>query len=193
MDDSLILQRLRQGDKNAFKDLFDKYFDALLITALQYCKEPSDAHDIVQEVFVTFWENNQYAKMNNDVALRGYLFKAVRNRCIDKLSSQKRLQNRLEAYAYLQKEAQEEVLLSSEEKSFDLTKKLQALPPQTLKVVEMVYFKQKKQKEVALEMDLSPNTVRNQLVRAIKILRKSLSIDKIGVVEKCKSTSLNYD
>lgn len=183
MDDSLILQRLRLGDKSAFKDLFDKYFDGLLVMALQFCKEPSDAHDIVQEIFVAFWENNQYNKMNNDVALRGYLFKAVRNRCIDKLGAQKRLQSKLEAYAYLQKEAAGEAF-PAEEKSFDLIKKLQSLPPQTLKVVEMVYFGQKKQKEVALEMDLSPNTVRNQLVRAIKILRKSLAIDKMRVVEK---------
>ncbi|MRG47680.1 sigma-70 family RNA polymerase sigma factor [Chitinophaga sp. SYP-B3965] len=179
MDDSLILQRLRQGDKSAFKDLFDKYFDALLITALQYCKEPNDAQDIVQEVFVAFWENNQFDKMINDAALRGYLFKTLRNKCLDKLDAQKRLQHNLDAYAYCQREDTEEFTLEAPGPMWhDLAKGLKMLPPQTLKVVQMVYFNQKKQKEAAYELDLSPNTIRNQLVRAMRLLRKNLEAGK---------------
>ncbi|SIO41778.1 RNA polymerase sigma factor [Chitinophaga niabensis] len=177
MDDSLILQRLRQGDKGAFKDLFDKYFDALLITALQYCKEPNDAEDVVQEVFVAFWENSQFEKMINDAALRGYLFKTLRNKCLDKLEAQKRLQTNLDAYAYCQRESGIEPSSSLEAPPpmwLELAKGLKMLPPQTLKVVQMVYFNQKKQKEAAYELALSPNTVRNQLVRAMKLLRKNL-------------------
>lgn len=66
------------------KQLFDKYAKNLCLYAMNYLPTRADAEDIVQDIFMHFWEKdtNRFA---DEKAAKVYLFNSVRNACIDKL------------------------------------------------------------------------------------------------------------
>jgi RNA polymerase sigma-70 factor (ECF subfamily) len=50
--DLALVQRTQQGDRSAFRALFDKYHRRVFAVSLAVVKNPQDAHDVVQEAFV---------------------------------------------------------------------------------------------------------------------------------------------
>ena len=54
-----IIEALRAGNEICIKMMFDKYYRSLCVYALKYVPTLEDAEDIVQNVFVTFWENKK--------------------------------------------------------------------------------------------------------------------------------------
>ena len=70
-----IIEALRAGNEICIKMMFDKYYRSLCVYALKYVPTLEDAEDIVQNVFVTFWENKKGGQFEG--SLRAYLFGAV--------------------------------------------------------------------------------------------------------------------
>ncbi len=58
MDESILIERLRQNDRKAYADLFDGYFDKLFVFALNMVFREDVANDIVQEVFIAIYEKS---------------------------------------------------------------------------------------------------------------------------------------
>ena len=58
-EELLIFNRMRQGDPSALEYFFQKYMELLYYRALGYVKDPLVAEDIVQEVFIRFWDNRK--------------------------------------------------------------------------------------------------------------------------------------
>ena len=75
--DANILKRLKGGDQKAFRELFDTYYKPLSVYALNYCDSFEMAEDITQELFIKFWSEKIYLRLENTIA--PYLFKAVKN------------------------------------------------------------------------------------------------------------------
>ena len=75
--DLMILEKLKLGDSAAYKELFDLYYMPLSIYSLKYCDSFDLAEDIVQDLFIKFWDEKIYLKL--ETAISPYLFKAVKN------------------------------------------------------------------------------------------------------------------
>ena len=52
---NIVIDRIQQGNELAFKELFDEFYQALCVFALTYVKDQVQAADIVQEVFIKYW------------------------------------------------------------------------------------------------------------------------------------------
>lgn len=78
---SVRVQRLRSGDKQAFKELFDEFYQTLCLFAARFLKDDALAADVVQEVFVKFWE--RHTDFDNDLKVKSYLYTSVRNACLE--------------------------------------------------------------------------------------------------------------
>ena len=74
--------KLSQSDsEKTIKRLFDELFHQLVLSAFRYVNDYEQAEDIVQDVFVKVWQNfDQVRQVKN---LKAYLFKAVRNSCMN--------------------------------------------------------------------------------------------------------------
>ena len=66
---NIVIDRIQQGNELAFKELFDEFYQALCVFALTYVKDQVQAADIVQEVFIKYW--NRRGDFDN-------LFKVIR-------------------------------------------------------------------------------------------------------------------
>ena len=65
------------------KEFFESYFSLFLQFALKYIPDEETCKDIVQEAFIKYWrqENN----FNDEIALKTYLYKSIRNGCLNQL------------------------------------------------------------------------------------------------------------
>ncbi len=57
--DKTIIDQVNAGDKKAFKSVFDSYYIALCTFTYKYIRDQAEIEDIVQEVFVSFWEHKK--------------------------------------------------------------------------------------------------------------------------------------
>lgn len=85
--DEILLERLGKGDEDAFGILFRRYYVQLCRYAALFVKEKDSAEEIVMNLFVSLWENKEnFGRMKSPGA---YLFRAVRNRCMNWLRDSK--------------------------------------------------------------------------------------------------------
>src|SRR6187402_2947433 len=101
--DILLLCRLRNGDLTAFDELYIKYYKLLCTSAFFFLKNGQEAKDLVQSLFLDIWDKKVYRHFHDDI--KGYLFLAVKNRCLNLLKQQKVQAERERGYAALQEEA----------------------------------------------------------------------------------------
>lgn len=169
--DKIILKLFRTDPKTAFKLMFDTYHMPLCLYALQLTDSYTVAEDIVQNLFIYFWEKKTYK--NIAVSLRNYLFYSIRNRALlflrkNNLISMEEL---FDLEINITDSLQDEKELCEEEKR--ALKALEKLPKQQLAVVKAVILENKKYKQASEELKISINTLKTHLSRALKRLRKN--------------------
>lgn len=173
--DLIILEKLKNGNGAAFKELFDLYYPSLCVYSLKYCDSFQLAEDIVQELFVKIWDEKTY--MGLDGAIGPYLFKAVRNNTLQLMKGRSK-------YRFEEIEHQVNVLFGEEEMdevNFEENKRklyqeIGALPEKSKEVFMAIALRNMKYKEVAIVLGVSVNTVKTHYARALKKLRTSLDI-----------------
>lgn len=164
-----ILNKLKAGDSSGYKELFDRYYSQLCTYSLRYCDSFDLAEDIVQELFVNFWNDKIYLKFEGSVS--SYLFKAVRNNSI--LEMRKR--NKFTFEDIVSQLIEEELPQGStaEEELSRLKEEIEKLPNQSKEIFKAIVLDDMKYKEVAEHFGVSVNTVKTQYSRALKKLRSS--------------------
>ena len=77
VDDNLLVTRIRQDDKNAFKSLYKRYSKKIYFFSLKYLGNNVEAEELVQSVFINVWENRKSLDATNSV--KSYIYKAAVN------------------------------------------------------------------------------------------------------------------
>lgn len=162
-------------DKEDFSEIYLQYFESLCLYAYRFFPEKEEAHDIVQEVMVKIWEKKEsISEIGN---MKGYLYRAVYNGCINKL---KKLKVR-DKYADQRRLRLLEIELESFEETFfqwELREKINdevdKLSPQEKKIFMMRYKQLKRYKEIASILNISERTVETHIQNATKKLRAAL-------------------
>lgn len=182
--DIILLEQLKAGQAVAFATFYKKYRRYLMIVAASLLEDEMEGQDVVQEFFIDFWERQLYMKIdprqskNEATAIKNYVHKVVYNRCMDKLKERKTKQQKLANMPVQEEACAPEIRLEAEQwqhqLSWSLHTAIAKIPPLSARVFELSYIQNKSRLEVALEMGVSPHTVKNQLMRAMKILRHHL-------------------
>lgn len=169
--DKLILELFHSNPQAAFQLMFDTYHMPLCLYAVQLTDSFNIAEDIVQDFFIYFWEKKTY--QNITVNLRSYLFYSIRNNTLlflrknNLISMEELSDSEINIVDSLQ---DEEELREKERKAMEA---LEALPKQELAVVKAIILENKKYKEAAEELQISINTLKTHLSRALKHLRQN--------------------
>ena len=90
LEDKLLLWKFKRGNKEAFRLIYEKYFDDLLTLAANLLNDIAQAEDVVQDVFISFVQSVE--KFHLRGSLKGYLAICVANRARDYLRRSKRRQ-----------------------------------------------------------------------------------------------------
>ncbi|MBO9732662.1 MAG: RNA polymerase sigma-70 factor [Chitinophaga sp.] len=169
-----LLQLVAEGNENAFQQLFHHYADRIYGVAYTYTKSAHLSEEIVQDVFVKIWLKRAALPTVKNIA--DYIFIIARNRILNEL---RRL--RLEKDYLRQLLSEEAQGLRSPESEYVLKESrgliinaINNLPPQQKVIYQLNQLHGIKLGEVALQLGLSRNTVRNHLSRATQSIREYL-------------------
>ncbi|MEN6455230.1 MAG: RNA polymerase sigma-70 factor, partial [Prolixibacteraceae bacterium] len=178
--DSLTVSNLKQGDSEAFDDLFKKYSQRLYSFSLKYLKSEEEAEEVVQEVFLYIWEKRDGLKP--DQSFNSYIF-AIAYNIIRKYFIRK---NRENAY----KDEQLYIFLN-DGNNLDQIIDYRFLLEKVESIINLlparrkeIFIKRKYEglaiKQIADDLGISPNTVENQLASAQKQIQAELQKDKLS-------------
>lgn len=171
MNQNILLKQIRNGNQDGFKRLFHLYYDSLVIYADSYLSDRASSEDVVQEVFIYFWENAN--TINITTSLKGYLFKMVRNRGLNYLKTLK-ITDDIEIleydYYYETDNLQEEKIRRFNE----VLLLIETMPVRMKAIFNLKYRQNYSYSEISSELGISTNTIKTQLKRAKAILQNQL-------------------
>ncbi|MCT4614426.1 MAG: RNA polymerase sigma-70 factor [Marinifilaceae bacterium] len=158
-------------DKDSFRLLYEKHHDELFRFAESYVCCPGIAEDIIQEVFIRIWEDKNLKIRNS---LRSYLFTMTRNRCLNYLRSMK-IEDKDNVKLTEAQIVSDTTDLNLDNNVYSEVKAaVSELPSQCKQIYELAIYDGLKYAEIAEELDISIDSVKVQIFRARKTLRKKL-------------------
>jgi RNA polymerase sigma-70 factor (ECF subfamily) len=165
------LSEFREGNEAAFKEIYVLYSPKIYAFAYSFLKDRLQSEEIVQETFLSLWENRQ--KFDGDKALEPYLFTIAKRQILDqfrKVISTKKLRDNLLASLQVQHTDTEDQVVFADMLSF-ADKAINELPKQQQIVFRLSRIEGLSYDEIADRLGLSRNTVKNHLVVAAKKLK----------------------
>ncbi|TDQ79202.1 RNA polymerase sigma-70 factor (ECF subfamily) [Sphingobacterium yanglingense] len=174
-----ILASIKMKDKKGLESLFRQFYRPLVMYACQYLERIDEAEDLVQEVFVKLWERDSLQQV--DAKLYSYLYTTVRNACLNKLVVLKKIQ---------QQELDEQIDLVEEHPLDEeawaayiqkVHAEIEKLPERTQQIFKAIVLERRKYKDVAVEMEISTNTIKTSLSRALTKLRTTFKDDDMAM------------
>lgn len=178
-DEPELLQKLSKGDHLSFGFVFHIYYPRLYPFALHYLNDEDTAKDVVQDVFSAIWEDREkLAEVKN---LSSWLYTLTKNHCLKKIDQLKVKQRHSDFLKYRQLHIiglslneldTSPVIFDEMTRIVDRT--LEKLSPQSRRIFELSRYGDKKNAEIASELNISVKTVEAGITRALKELRKAL-------------------
>lgn len=170
-NDIAIIEAWQAGDSDAFEVLYQKYWLKLYVFARRTTPNAEDAQDLIQDVFAQLWMQKE--QIDAAVFSESYLFAIVRNKLLDKIRKQ-----------YVREEYVQKIVQSSSESDFStqqtiltndlnnhIHRAVDVLPEKCREVFQLSRFEQLSVDQIAQKLQISPQTVKNQLSKALQVVR----------------------
>ncbi len=170
--DQELVERIREGDKAAFRVLFDQHYKTLVGTAVNILKDEARGKDAVQEVFLQVWKSRK--KLEIRTSLGAYLKRGVINRSLNQVNYAKNFvaEGQLREHTMLTHSALDELALQDLESA--LRASLDLLPERCRLIFVMKRLEGMSHKEISEALGISPKTIENQITKAMKVLKEAL-------------------
>jgi RNA polymerase sigma-70 factor (family 1) len=174
LNDTELLGRLKLDDTEAYKALFDRYWEQLYLFAWKRLKSKQDAEDVVQHVFMKIWEHRN-AK-NISFSLQAYLYKSVSYEVIGSLKKMAAATEDIDGLTEGVLPVFSETLSKLDLKELNalIEAEILSLPLRMQQVYRLSREDDLSIKEIATKLDISEQTVKNQLTIALSRLRKPI-------------------
>ena len=175
LDNDIWMHRCKTGDESALKDVFDRYGGSLFFFAKNIIDNKEEAEDIVAESFIKLWR--QRATFVEQRNIKAYLYVITRNACLNHLKHIKRRNSSHKELMYLENEGHEEVMnrVIHAELLKIVQDEIEKLPELAKKIFKLTFVEGLKPDEIALQLSMPTQNVRNNKSRALEILRLSLA------------------
>lgn len=180
--ENILFIRAQEGEEGSFEILFNNYYSKLCTYASIFVKYPDVAEDIVQETFIKIW--NHRASITINTTFKAYIYRSVHNNCINYLKNDKYRNKNNEIIRHeimkqselnlqnLDTEIVEKIV--SEEFNKQFSRAVESLPQQCREVFLLCRNDKLTYSEVGERLDISINTVKTQMKRALLKLRDCL-------------------
>ena len=190
-DEQTLVQRARNGEKGAFRELIELYRKKIYYLSLDLTGNHHDAEDLSQEVFIKAYRSLK--NFRGDAKFNSWLYRITVNTCI----SQRRKKSL--AAMTLQEDFESEStpqFFSESESSHNperhaeasmmqqhINSALQQLTPRERSVFVLRHYNDLPLKEIAQILKITEGTVKSMLFRAIQRLQKELAFYRNEILE----------
>lgn len=176
----VLIDKIVGGDEQAFSVLFFKYLPVLHIFAAKFTKSEDAAEEIIQDSFLRLWLNrDKLAEVDN---VKAYLYKYVSNECLSYLRKKLREERVVDTFMAKQQNSHNNTVetINLNEVTKIIAIAIEKLPDQRKNIYQLSRRDGKTIPEIAEILNISPNTVKNALVIALKSIR--VHLDQHGIV-----------
>jgi len=157
-----------------FEILFKEHFAFLSNVAYNMVKDEDDSYDIVQQVFVKFWDKRFDVDIDDNI--KAYLHRATKNTALNFIDKNKRsvyIDDNILADMHEHSEERNNDFLEGEVEEA-IKKAISDLPEKCQMVFNLSRYSEKSNKEIAEELNISLKAVEKHISRALKELREKL-------------------
>jgi len=174
--DNELLSLLKEGDRNAFTTLYNRYWDKLYAVAYNRLADEYEAEEAVQNIFLDLWKRKETITLTH--TLSTYLSAAIKYHVFTRLAQIRREKIRAEQLKIGAIEGIETTAewLSEKELKRQLEQGINALPEKCKLVFLLSREQNLTNKQIAEELNISEKTVEGHITKALNNLRGSLSV-----------------
>lgn len=172
--DITLFERLANGDEDAFAAIVHTIYKRLFPFAVSLVKSEAEADDLMQEVFLKIWlHRTEFTHIENPV---GWIHTVVANTAANHIRSQlRREQRNLKFQLQTEEQVGIEDHLDAKFTQSLIDDTVSLLPAKKKQVYLLSRREGLSRKEIAARLNISENTVRNQLSEAIQFIRNQIS------------------
>lgn len=169
--DQELIALLRQGDQQSFNELHHRYYALLIRYAYNIIRDQESCNDLVQDVFVWFWEHREQHQMRS---VKGYLIMAVKYQVSNVIRKGKVRESYLLSALNSTNYTLNEESLELKELQAVIESFVQQLPEKCAEIFRLSREEQLSNKEIATKLGISEVTVAVQIKRALDKLKGNL-------------------
>jgi len=158
------------GDKAAFEALFTAHYVPLCRYAHKFTGDMERARDLVQDVFVSFYDKASAVQISQ----KAYLYRSVHNACLNYIRQSRTRADHHENIKLRTPALDERDVLISQEMETRIWAVIENLPEQCRRIFKMNRLEGKKNAEIAEALNISIRTVETQISKALRSLRENL-------------------
>jgi len=172
-NEDAIMLAFREGDKEAFREIYDRMVRPLTYFVENIIFSPIDAEDIVANAFTKLYHAR--SGMRSIEHIKRWLYVIVRNESIDYLRLRSRQRESHTEVAYLEAESDDHHETERVKSAVfqDILNEIEKLPRQRKAIIRLYFFEQKSTAEIAKQLGLNSQTVLNHKAKALESLRRS--------------------
>ncbi len=172
-DNASWLLLLQSNPEQAIELLYKEHQPALVLTAYRLVRNKEAARDLVQDVFIRFWQRRQQLPVLTSPG--AYLHRSVINASLSYLQQQPGTSDALEEPIQLVHPAPApEQELQAKELSGAVERALKQLPTRCRVVFSLNRYEELSYKEIAAALEISTKAVEKEMMKALRLLRQAL-------------------
>lgn len=172
--DTELVDLLREGDHCAFIEVFDRYYVLLFSFTCRRLNDKELSKDLIHDAFADIWEKRETVNIPGE--LGAFLFTVIKNRILDQYKHKKVTQkyvDNFQNYLSVNHDDTDYRVRYNDLQSL-IEKEIAALPEKMRVVFELSRKATMNRKEISEHLGLPENTVKTNMHRALKILRRKL-------------------
>lgn len=173
--DDELLRALKQDDEYAFREIYERFSEGLSARAVKLTEGYDEANDVVQEVFISIWNNRRELKIT--INLHAYLYSAVRYGCFRALENTKRRKSLLNSLAsYMSDPTSCSNHLETKELETSLGMIVRRMPERMREVYILSREEKLSHKEIGRQLNIAEDTSKKQIKKALRFIRLQLGL-----------------
>jgi len=174
VEGAAVILGLKKGQPQAMTIIFNQYYSPLCLFAERLISDKQVAEEIVDESFLKLWMKRK--NFDTLQSIKSFLYIVTRHACLNFIKQSARQAAREKQLAYLAENKEEHILneLIRTEVFVQIYSAIEQLPEKCGQVFQLSFLKGMKNQEIAEKLNISVQTVKNQKVKALQLLRIKL-------------------
>ena len=170
-----LLEKLASDNILAFEEIYSRYSKNMFLYAMNIFKNKEVCEDVLQNVFTDFWAKRREVKITN---LKSYLFQSVKFQIFNHIRNQKISNEDLSRLHIVDISANLTQKIEFDELQKLINDLITRLPERCKLIFMLSRYEHKSNKEIASELGISIQAVKNQISKAIKQIRQNLTSEE---------------
>nr|WP_321353946.1 sigma-70 family RNA polymerase sigma factor [uncultured Draconibacterium sp.] len=185
----LVWNKFKSGDQSAFKTIYYEFSDSLFSYGARFTSDRELLKDAIQDLFINVYTYG--SNLKKPELLEFYLFKTLKRIIIRKLSEKQKYSSIQEIPSIFN------LIFSIEEESFSeeddeaiqlLQQEVSELKPSKRELLFLKFNSNLSYVEIGKLLDLKPDTVKKQVYRILKQLRRKIGAEIAAFLLICSKT-----